>query len=56
MVVKFKFNGKWGQREAKILVREKSLIELLSKPIKMKWILDAFMGKSEYLIGIEKNK
>ena len=54
MVVILKFKSKWGQREVKIRVKEKSLFELLKKPSKIEWILDEFMRKSEQLIGIEE--
>ena len=54
MVVKFKFESKHGQREVKIKVKEKSLLELLKKTSKIEWILDEFMRKSERLIGIEE--
>lgn len=54
MVVILKFESKWGQREVKIKVREKSLLELLKKTNKIDWILDEFMRKSERLIGIEE--
>lgn len=56
MVVKLKFDSKWGQREVKLKVRENSLVELLAKPNKIEWILDQFMRKSEHIIGIEENK
>lgn len=56
MVVKLKFDSKWGQREVKLKVRENSLFELLAKPSKIEWILDEFMRKSEHLTGIEENK
>lgn len=56
MVVKLKFDSKWGQREAKIKVRENSLSELLAKPNKIEWILDEFMRKSEHLTGVEESK
>lgn len=56
MVVKLKFDSKWGQREVKIKVGEKSLGELLAKPGKVVWILDEFMRKSEHLIGVEESK
>lgn len=56
MVVKLKFDSKWGQREVKLKVRENSLFELLAKPNKIEWILDQFMRKSEHIIGIEENK
>lgn len=54
MVVKMKFESKWGQREVEIRVKEKSLLELLKKTSKIEWILDEFMRKSERLIGIEE--
>ena len=53
MVIKMKFEGEWGQREMKIKVRENSLSELLTKPSKMKWLLDEFMRKSERITEIE---
>ena len=56
MVVKLKFEGKYGQREIKIKVKEKSLFELLTKQSKIKWLLDEFMRKSEHLIGIEESQ
>ena len=56
MVVKLKFKSKYGQREVKIKVKEKSLFELLTKQSKIKWILDEFMRKSEHLIGIEESQ
>ena len=46
MVTKFKFESKFGQREVKIKVKEKSLAELLAKPNKIEWILNEFMRKS----------
>lgn len=56
MVTKFKFESKYGQREVKIKVKEKSLFELLAKPNKIRWILDEFMRKSEHLTGIEESE
>ena len=56
MVAKFKFESKYGQREIKIKIKEKSLTELLAKPNKIRWILDEFMRKSEYLTGIEESE
>ena len=56
MVVKFKFESKYGQREVKIKVKEKSLFELITKPNKIRWILDEFMRKSECLTGIEESE
>lgn len=53
MVIKMKFESKWGQREVKIKVRENSLSELLTKPNKMEWLLDEFMRKSERITEIE---
>lgn len=53
MVIKMKFESKWGQREVKIKVRENSLSELLTKPCKMKWLLDEFMRTSERVTEIE---
>lgn len=53
MVIKMKFESKWGQREVKIKVRENSLSELLTKPSKMEWLLDEFMRKSERVTEIE---
>lgn len=55
MVVKMTFESKWGQREMEIKVKENSLSELLTKPSKIKWILDEFMRKSEHLIGVEES-
>ena len=40
----------------KIKVKEKSLLELLTKRSKIEWILDEFMRKSEHLIGIEESQ
>ena len=56
MVAKFKFESKYEQREVKIKIKEKSLIELLAKPNKIRWILDEFMRKPEYLTGIEESE
>ena len=53
MVIKMKFESKWGQREVKIKVRENSLFELLTKPSKMEWLVDEFMRKSERVTEIE---
>lgn len=53
MVIKMKFESKWGEREVKIKVRENSLSELLTKPGKMEWLLDEFMRKSERVTEIE---
>ena len=53
MVIKMKFESKWGQREVKIKVRENSLSELLTKPSKMEWLLDELMRKSERVTEIE---
>lgn len=53
MVIKMKFKSKWGQREVKIKARENSLSELLTKPNKMKWLLDEFMRTSERITEIE---
>lgn len=53
MVIKMKFESKWGQREVKIKVKEDSLSELLTKPNKMKWLLDEFMRVSERVTRIE---
>ena len=53
MVIKMKFESKWGQREVKVKVKENSLFELLAKPSKIEWILDEFMRKSERVTGIE---
>ena len=55
MVVKFKFDSKDGQREAKIKVKEKSLFELITKVGKIEWLLDEFMRKSERIIGMEES-
>ena len=56
MVIKMKFESKWGQREVKVKVKENSLPELLMKPGKIVWILDEFMRKSERLTGIEESE
>lgn len=56
MVVKLKFDGKWGQREVKTKVAENSLSELLEKPKKIDWILIEFMRKSEHIVGIEQDE
>lgn len=56
MVVKFKFDSIYGQRQVKIKVRKKSLSKLLAKPSKIEWILDEFMRKSEQLTGIEESE
>lgn len=53
MVIKMKFESKWGQREVKIEVRENSLSELLTKPSKMEWLLIEFMRKSERVTEIK---
>ena len=53
MVIKMKFESKWGQREVKIKVRENSLSELLTKPSKIEWLLDEFVRKSERITEIE---
>ena len=53
MVIKMKFESKWGQREVKIKVRENSLSEPLTKPSKMEWLLDEFMRTSERVTEIE---
>lgn len=53
MVIKMKFESKWGQREVKIKVRENSLSKLLTKPSKMEWLLDEFMRISERVTEIE---
>ena len=53
MVIKMKFESKWGQREVEIKVRENSLSELITKPSKMEWLLDEFMRKSERITEIE---
>ena len=53
MVIKMKFESKWGQREVKIEVRENSLSELLTKPSKMEWLLDEFMRISERVTEIK---
>ena len=55
MVIKFKFESKYGQREVKIKVKEKSLFELLTKVGKIEWILDEFMRKPERVIGMEES-
>lgn len=56
MVVKLKFESKYGQREIKIKVKEKSLSELLAKKSKIEWLLDEFMRKSENLTSIEESQ
>ena len=56
MVVKLKFEGKYGQREMKIKLKEKSLFELLAKKSKIEWLLDEFMRKFEHLTGIEESQ
>ena len=56
MVVRFKFDSNWGKREVDLITKEKSLTELLANPNKIKWLLDEFMRKSEYLISIEELK
>ena len=56
MVTKFKFESKYGQREVKIEIKERSLFELLTKPNKIRWILDEFMRKSEHLTSIEESE
>ena len=53
MVIKMKFESKWGQREVKIKVKENSLSELFTKPNKIEWLLDEFMRKSERITEIE---
>ena len=55
MVVKFKFESKYGQREVKIKVKEKSLFELITTVGKIEWLLDEFMKKSERVIGMEES-
>ena len=55
MVIKFKFESKYGQREEKIKVKEKSLFELITKIGKIEWLLDEFMKKSERIIGMEES-
>lgn len=54
MVVIFKFESKWGEREIEIITKEKSLLELFKNLNKIEWILNEFMRKSERLIGIEE--
>lgn len=56
MVVKLKFEGKYGQREVKIKLKEKSLFELLVNKSKIEWLLDEFMTKLEHLTGIEESQ
>lgn len=56
MVIKFKFESEYRQREVNINLKEKSLFELLANSSKIKWVLDEFMSKSEHLIGIEEYK
>ena len=53
MVIKMKFESKWGQREVKIKVRENSLFKLLTRSSKVEWLLDEFMRKSERVTEIE---
>ena len=56
MVVIFKFESKWGEREIGVITREKSLLELFKNIDKIELILDKFMRKSERLIGIEEER
>lgn len=56
MVTKSKSESKYGQREAKIKVRENPLSELPAKPGKTEWISDESMRKSEHLTGAEESK
>lgn len=56
MVIKFKFESEYKQREVNINLKEKSLPELIANSSKIKWVLDKFMSKSEHLIGIEEYK
>ena len=53
MVIKMKFESKWGQREVEFKARENSIYKLLTKPSKMEWLLDKLMGKSERVTEIE---
>ena len=53
MVIKFKLDGIWGQREVKIKVRENSISELIVEPRTMKWMLDKFMRESERVAEVE---
>ena len=53
MVIKFKFESEWGQREAKAKVRENSIYELLVDTNLMEWLVDKFMRKSERIVEIE---
>lgn len=53
MVIKMKFESRWGQREVEIKIKENSLSELLTKSNKMEWLLDEFMRKSERVTEIE---
>ena len=54
MVVIFKFESKWGEREIEVITKEKSLLELFKNLDKIELILNEFMRKSERLIGIEE--
>ena len=56
MVIKFKFESEYKQREMNFSFKEKSLPELIANSSKIKWVLDKFMRKSEHLIGIEEYK
>lgn len=53
MVIKIKFEGKWGQRNVKIKVRENSIAELLIEPRTVKWILNKFMRELERVVEVE---
>ena len=53
MVIKIKFEGKWGQRNVKIKVRENSIAELLIEPRTVKRILNKFMRELERVVEVE---
>ena len=53
MVVIFKFESKWGEREIEVITREKSLLELFKNLDKIELILDEFMRKSERVTELE---
>lgn len=54
MVVIFKFESKWGEREIEVITKEKSLLESFKNLNKIELILDEFMRKSEQLIRIKE--
>ena len=56
MVIKFKFENEYRQKELNINLKEKSLPELLANSSKIKWVPDEFMSKSEHLIGVGEYK